>query len=368
MLATKRLTTSSLFLKYIRRRYLLVVILLLPLIVICNYFMSFLISRSSMFDFKNLYVDSTLLRSINTAEKIWMNQHASWIVWSGQGFCREGESLLSFAKIGKKDTCIRRKCVYSEVTNNYIDTSELVLRNRRISCSNIAIQSKATGGQISTHRPIPSVSFIFTLHNNPGMASASILEVWRTAHEVDSAEFIIFDDGSTVDMSSVRFLMNELHALYGTQYTWLSSKTPLGYGASNSQAVANATGTYALFMNSDVMVMPGYLTLLLKTMEEYQGGSRVGMVGPLMMSSDGKVLESGGVIHQYGHPGNMGRGEFPNTLPYLHARVVDYISAACLLVRRELFIKLKLFDPQFEPAYYEDTDAAMTMLTAGYVT
>eukprot|EP01036_Dinobryon_divergens_P038323 gene38323-50300_t len=116
------------------------------------------------------------------------------------------------------------------------------------------------------------------------------------------------------------------------------------------------------------MVMPGYLTLLLKTMEEYQGGSRVGMVGPLMMSSDGKVLESGGVIHQYGHPGNMGRGEYPNALPYLHARVVDYISATCLLVRRELFIKLKLFDPQFEPAYYEDTDAAMTMLTAGYVT
>jgi hypothetical protein len=52
----------------------------------------------------------------------------------------------------------------------------------------------------------------------------------------------------------------------------------------------------------------------------------------------------------------------------MHAHPVDYISAACLLVRRQLFLDLGLFDPRFEPAYYEDTDAALVHLRHGWLT
>eukprot|EP01041_Mallomonas_annulata_P004026 gene4026-8016_t len=304
--------------------------------------------------------------SITPFDKLWQNQDSPWTVWPNTGLCRNRENLLEYARIGRSDTCIRRRCVYSAVTNSHIDTSELILSRKRVDCLDNQDDIRASGGQIS-NVDIPIVSFIFTLHNNPAIAIAGILEVWRTAHEVDSAEFIIYNDGSTVDMSSVTFLLDELQTLYNTKISWYSFNISLGYGPSNNKALSYARGKYALLMNSDVMMMPGCLSLLLHTMEGFRG-DEVGMVGPMMLFPKGMVMESGGVVYQGGIPGNMGRWKHPKDLPYIYARVVDYISAACLLVRRELFLKLNLFDPQFEPAYYEDTDAAMTMLTAGYVT
>eukprot|EP01041_Mallomonas_annulata_P000373 gene373-680_t len=345
--------------------------------------------------------------SISTFDKLWELQDSSWAIWSGMGFCRNGENLLEYAGIGRKDTCIRRRCIYSIFTNTSIDTSELLLSNKNIPCTQDMKVFQPSGGQISTttsgqdSTSIPLISFIFILHNNPNGAMSSILEVWRTLHEVSSAEFIVVDDGSTTEMSSVQQLLNELQILFGTKSTWLSNNSELGYATSCNKALSVAKGKYTLFllMNSDViiMIMSGYITLLLRTMEGYRdtfgdsssggsGSGQVGMVGPLLLSTDGKVIESGSMIYRGGKSsgggGGMGRGLYPRDIPYLHTRVVDYIggtgvsssnsgsgSGACVLVRSEVFFKLKLkFDVQFESMEYMLADVAMTLLSAGYIT
>ena len=51
---------------------------------------------------------------------------------------------------------------------------------------------------------------------------------------------------------------------------------------------------------------------------------------------------------------------------YCYRREVDYCSAACLLVRADLFREVNGFDERYLPAYYEDTDLCLSIRERGY--
>jgi hypothetical protein len=45
----------------------------------------------------------------------------------------------------------------------------------------------------------PHVTFILTMHNHAYVTAQCLLELFRTSHEVPSAEYVVIDDGSTED-------------------------------------------------------------------------------------------------------------------------------------------------------------------------
>jgi GT2 family glycosyltransferase len=92
------------------------------------------------------------------------------------------------------------------------------------------------------------------------------------------------------------------------------------------------------------------------------------MVGPMMIFEDGLIAEAGGGLFRGGVPFNSARGYRPLQQSLLHARIVDYVSAACILVRRQLFVDFNLYNPKYSPAYYEDTDAALVFAEHGWQT
>ncbi len=48
-----------------------------------------------------------------------------------------------------------------------------------------------------------------------------------------------------------------------------------------------------------------------------------------------------------------------------YARNADYISAACIMMDREVFLDVGGFDAMFGKGYYEDTDIAMNFASHG---
>ncbi|KAI9018355.1 hypothetical protein DFJ74DRAFT_676909 [Hyaloraphidium curvatum] len=305
-------------------------------------------------------------RNLSPAARLWDTTFgANWTMWPG-GFCRAGRSLLPDVPDW---VCERQECLRAPNVNRIVVLDDLLRgtawkrkENRSAVCEPPRGGQRKQAGVGSAG---PVVSFIFTLHNKPLMAAVSILDAFRSARELSSAEFVILDDASSDDMSLVSILCANLRNLFGADVTMLRNRVSAGYGASNNAALSYARGELALLLNSDLSLLPGALTLLLRTMRSFP---RAGMVGPLMVSPQGTVMEAGGTVFRYAVPANFGRGSMPAELPLQHARAVDYISAACLLVRRKLFLGLGLFDKQFEPAYYEDTDAAFTHLRSGYLT
>jgi GT2 family glycosyltransferase/SAM-dependent methyltransferase len=124
-----------------------------------------------------------------------------------------------------------------------------------------------------------------------------------------------------------------------------------------------ATGRYILLLNNDVLVTPQWLSILVRTIEEYP---KCGAVGVKLIRPDGRLQEAGSIIWADGSALGYGRNEDPLKPEYCYLREVDYCSAACLLVRTELFQTLGGFDQRYLPAYYEDSDLCMGIKSLGY--
>jgi hypothetical protein len=286
--------------------------------------------------------------------------------WHGLGACQGGYSLI----FGMPDSvCKRQQCLITsdgrmidiDKLTSSINVEDLLYKGKLSDCS------LARGGQTFNNDNSIVVSYIFTIHNHDIIAAKAILEAFRTAHEVANVEFVILDDGSSEPFTQLTYLLANIRALFNTDIKMLSRHMkPEGYILSNNAALLAARGDYAVLLNTDVQVLPGWISLMMRTMLTFPG--KVGMVGPLQVKSSGEIQESGGMLFQYGLAHNMYRGLDASKLPVNHARIVDYISAACVLFNRTQFLSLGLFNPNYLPAYYEDADAAMTFLQHGFVT
>jgi GT2 family glycosyltransferase/CII-binding regulator of phage lambda lysogenization HflD len=202
--------------------------------------------------------------------------------------------------------------------------------------------------------PNPVASIVIPTFNKAHHTYA-LLENLRAGHDDIPFELIIVDNASSDEtrrllgrLKNVRIHLN---------------KENLGFGTACGAGARLARGEYLWFLNSDVLVQPGCLRALVETMKSY---SSCGAVGGKLVYPDGRLQEAGSVIWRDGSACGYGRGEDPLAPEYCYVREVDYCSAACLMVRRDLFFQVGGFDERYAPAYYEDSDLCMAIREAGY--
>jgi GT2 family glycosyltransferase len=135
-----------------------------------------------------------------------------------------------------------------------------------------------------------------------------------------------------------------------------------GFGVAANLGAIMARAPRVLLLNSDALVQPGWLPPL---MEVLDGEDDVAAVGSRLDHVDGTLQEAGSICWGDGASDNYGDGDDPGRPEYRFRRDVDYLSAACLLVRRSAFCDAGGFDPVYHPAYYEDTDLAMRWRSMG---
>jgi GT2 family glycosyltransferase len=175
------------------------------------------------------------------------------------------------------------------------------------------------------------------------------------AHTDISYELILVDNGSQDETNS---LFDRLENV-----TVIKNKENLGFIKGCNQGASKARGKYLLFLNNDIIVTPGWLSKLVKTIENYP---KCGAVGCKLIWPNGKLQEAGSIIWNDGSALGYGREGNPMHPEYSYLREVDYCSGACLLVRKDIFQQLGLFDERYGPAYYEDSDLCLGIWGLGY--
>jgi len=150
----------------------------------------------------------------------------------------------------------------------------------------------------------------------------------------------------------------------------------LGYGAGANRGVARADSSsdYLLCLNPDARLEPGALDAMVAVLDRR---TDVGIVGPLVVDTDGSVYPSArtfpNLIDAVGHAvfGMIWSGN-PWTRRYRmldrnasEAADVDWVSGSCFLVRRSTWDAIEGFDEGYF-MYAEDVDLCWRAHRAGW--
>ena len=156
---------------------------------------------------------------------------------------------------------------------------------------------------------------------------------------------------------------------------WLAAEHPdvrvvalaanVGFGAGNNRGAALASGRWLLLLNSDAYVRPGAIDELVRFAE---GRPEIGVTGPRLLWPDGRLQRScrrfptlfrlateylylRKLMPRSRILNGLYYGEFAHDEPWR----VDWLTGACLLMRRDLFERLGGFDEAFF-LYSEEVD------------
>ena len=154
----------------------------------------------------------------------------------------------------------------------------------------------------------------------------------------------------------------ELLEELATGATVIRNETNLGFAAAANQGAGRARGPWLCFLNPDCLVRPGWVELLIRAVED---DPLAGAAIPLFLASDGAIQEAGSGVDRNGWTHAFGLGADSGDAEHRFRRYVDYGSAACLVLPREVFLEVGGFDAGYHPAYCEDVDLCFRLRERG---
>ncbi|RDJ21548.1 glycosyltransferase [Bosea caraganae] len=178
--------------------------------------------------------------------------------------------------------------------------------------------------------------------------SAEVLPACLEALAGEGVPAIVVDNASS-DVTS------QIAAARGA--TVVANARNEGYGRANNIGVAASATPFVLIVNPDLVVEPGAVAALLAAAELYPDA---GMLAPRVVEPSGRVFVQPRSLLSPAYLNQAKAAVIPEgdaCLPFL--------SGACLLVRRELFLALGGFDPAIF-LFYEDDDLCRRMRDAGH--
>jgi GT2 family glycosyltransferase len=182
----------------------------------------------------------------------------------------------------------------------------------------------------------------------------SIIEKTRYPHY----EITIVDNGSTTRE------MKDL--LAGLKHPVIPFPGPFNFSRINNVTVQHTKGKYLLFLNFDTRVIsPDWITALL----EFTQQREIGITGAKLYYPDGRIQHAGVILGLHGVAGHSHRNFSGSSRGYFNALFVtrncSAVTAACMMIRREVFELVGGFDEHLAVCY-NDVDLCLRVREAGF--
>ncbi len=201
----------------------------------------------------------------------------------------------------------------------------------------------------------PDVSAIVLNLNRAVMTLACVLELLE-ASEPLALEVVVVDNGSSpLDFDQLVWYLPpsvKLVRVPANRY----------FGEGNNLGVEASAGRCIAFINNDAFVEHGALAALHHVLLAQPDA---GAVGPKFLYPDGRLQECGGMVSSCGSIVQRGKFLDDQAGRFSQMQAVDYVSAACLMMRRSTFEEIGGFDLMWDPAYYEDVDLCLKLKLIG---
>lgn len=206
----------------------------------------------------------------------------------------------------------------------------------------------------------PELSIVIVSWNTSSLLQACVASVLNST-KAESWEVIVVDNASADD--SAAMLSRASPSIFR-----IENSANVGFARANNQAIAVARGRYVLLLNSDTIVPPDAIARLVTFLQQHPD---TGACGPSLLQTTGTVqpfafggdptpsyLLRRGCMHLFYH---RPLHDWKTT----QVQTVDWVSGACLLVRREAMEQIGGFDENFF-MYFEDVDLCLRLRKQGW--
>jgi GT2 family glycosyltransferase len=208
---------------------------------------------------------------------------------------------------------------------------------------------------------LPKVAIVILNWNGQNYLEKFLPSLLATAY--DNREIIVADNGSTDE--SVSLLQHHF-----PQIKLIRFNENNGFAKGYNIALQNIEADYYAIINSDIEVLPGWLTPIINLLEQDKLNAAC---QPKLLSYKNRNLfeyagGAGGWLDSFGYPFARGRvfdiceedkGQYDAT------ERVFWVTGAAMVIRRNVFNEMKGFDEYFF-AHQEEIDLCWRMQLAGY--
>jgi len=169
-----------------------------------------------------------------------------------------------------------------------------------------------------------------------------------------------------IDNNSLKYEVEQLDKNYGDKTHIIYCEENLGFSGGNNVGIKyslESNADYILLLNNDVIVEPNFLEILLN---KFNTDSKSGVVAPRInyFNEPNKIWTEGGKISRIRGSGFAVSDKLETEIPQTD-RNVNFVSGCCMLIKREVFRNVGLFDERYF-LYVEDTDFCYRLNKAGY--
>jgi len=141
------------------------------------------------------------------------------------------------------------------------------------------------------------------------------------------------------------------------------NKENLGFAGGNNFGIKKSSGEILVLINPDAYVKQDSISeLVLPFLKD----EKIMITGPKIYYPNTKKIQSaGGIIRTNALPLHYGYGVEDNQ-QFNSVKQVDYVTGAVMAIKRKLFEITGLFDPIYNPAYYEETEKCVQARKLGF--
>ncbi len=211
--------------------------------------------------------------------------------------------------------------------------------------------------------PAPLVSLLIPTRDRRSLTETAVRSILEKS-TYTNFEILILDNGS-VEADTLEFFRQI--QLEDRRVKVLAYDFPFNYSAINNFGARHARGSVIGLVNNDVEVInPEWLTEMVSQCLRPE----IGCVGAKLYYSNDTV-QHGGVILGIGGVGGHSHKHFPRHHPGYFSRLLltqslSAVTAACLLIRKEIFEHVNGLDEENLHVAFNDVDFCLKVREAGY--
>ena len=204
------------------------------------------------------------------------------------------------------------------------------------------------------------ISIIIPSKDHPDVLKRCVDSIKKLS-SYNNYEIILIDNGSNINN---RTIYESLAMHYGFDYIY--EEMDFNFSKMCNIGASKAKGSYLLFLNDDMEVISSDW---LERMLSAASLPRAGAIGAKLLYPNSTLIQHAGITNMYEGPAHKLLREDDTLVYYAGHNRFDYdmigVTAACLLVKKDIFEEIDHFDESFKVAY-NDVDLCFKIDKLGY--